>query len=251
MKPLCLFFATLALLVFTGCKRDPESGHDEGASHNHGHEAEAEAPSGASYKKGKGVTFMDETKKLLGLETTEVTEKPIARRVEFTVQAVPTGDSFARWLATGTVPGAQLTGVPAGQEVALRVDDGATFTGRVKARDESLGSIHGEVEVVVEFTGPAAAQTPVTFLRATLTLPTTKAVTVVPKSAVLQTAEGTFVYAVNGDAYQRTAVKTGAEADGLVEITDGLLEGDSVVVKPVEALYLVELRAVKGGGHSH
>jgi multidrug efflux pump subunit AcrA (membrane-fusion protein) len=56
---------------------------------------------------------------------------------------------------------------------------------------------------------------------------------------------------VNGEAYQRTAVKTGAEADGLVEITDGLLEGDSVVTKPVESLYLVELRAVKGGGHSH
>lgn len=266
MKPSCLLFATLALLASTGCKRHPESGHNEEAGHghaeagageadahghSHGHEEEAEAPSGASYKKGKGVLVKDATKKLLGLATTEVAEKPLARRVEFVVQAVPSGSSPARWLATGTAPRGQLTGVQAGQEVALRADDGATFTGRVKALDESLGRIHGEVEVVVEFNGPATAQPSVTFLHATLTLPTAKAALVVPKSAVLRTAAGTFVYAVNGDAYQRTAVKTGAEADGFIEVTDGLLEGDAVVVKPVEALYLVELRAVKGGGHSH
>ena len=36
-----------------------------------------------------------------------------------------------------------------------------------------------------------------------------------------------------------------------VEITDGLLAGDQVVTKPVETLWLIELRATKGGGHSH
>ncbi len=74
---------------------------------------------------------------------------------------------------------------------------------------------------------------------------------VVPQSALLRTSEGTFVYAVNGDAYFRTAVKVGTEADGWVEITDGLLAGDAVVTKPVQTLWLIELRATKGGGHSH
>jgi multidrug efflux pump subunit AcrA (membrane-fusion protein) len=43
----------------------------------------------------------------------------------------------------------------------------------------------------------------------------------------------------------------GSEADGWVEITDGLLAGDQVVTKPVQTLWLIELRATKGGGHSH
>jgi multidrug efflux pump subunit AcrA (membrane-fusion protein) len=46
-------------------------------------------------------------------------------------------------------------------------------------------------------------------------------------------------------------VKTGSEADGKIEITDGLFQGDQVVAKPVETLWLIELRATKGGGHSH
>jgi multidrug efflux pump subunit AcrA (membrane-fusion protein) len=74
---------------------------------------------------------------------------------------------------------------------------------------------------------------------------------VVPKSAVLASAEGNFVYVVNGEAYLRTAVKTGVEAEGLVEVTDGLLAGDVVVTRPVEKLWIIELRATKGGGHSH
>lgn len=236
----------LAALAVAGCNAKQE----ENTATTHG-EHEEEAPSGASYKNGKGVLVKDETKKLLGLETAEVTEKPLARKVEFTVQAFRAESAASsRWLATGTLPTNQLSGLQVGQEVALRADDGAAFTGRLQKLDESSVRIHGEVEVVVEFSGVTAAQ-PVTFLHATLTLAGTKAGLVVPRSAVLRTAEGVFVYAVNGEAYQRTAVKTGAEADGLVEITDGLLEGDSVVTKPVESLYLVELRAVKGGGHSH
>jgi len=56
---------------------------------------------------------------------------------------------------------------------------------------------------------------------------------------------------IHGDAYLRTAVKTGAEADDQVEITDGPSAGDRVVSTPVQALWLIELRATKGGGHSH
>jgi hypothetical protein len=46
-------------------------------------------------------------------------------------------------------------------------------------------------------------------------------------------------------------VRTGAESSEYIEITDGLYAGDIVVSNPVEMLYLIELRATKGGGHSH
>ena len=36
----------------------------------------------------------------------------------------------------------------------------------------------------------------------------------------------------------------------LFEMTT-LLAGDQIVVKPVQTLWLIELRATKGGGHSH
>ena len=56
-----------------------------------------------------------------------------------------------------------------------------------------------------------------------------------------------FVYTVNGDHLTRTAVKVGADSGDLVEIMDGLYSGDKVAVKPVQTLWLTELRFVKGG----
>ena len=53
-------------------------------------------------------------------------------------------------------------------------------------------------------------------------VPRDQAVLAIPTSALLRTSEGTFVYAINGDTYLRTAVKVGSEADNWVEITDGL-----------------------------
>ena len=109
----------------------------------------------------------------------------------------------------------------------------------------------GETEIVIGVSNATAALKPGEFVPARINLPRDAAVAAVPESALLRTSEGAFVYAVNGDAYFRTAVKIGATAEGFIEITDGLLSGDAVVTKPVETLWLIELRATKGGGHSH
>lgn len=268
MKPSHWLVACLVVVSLTGCKPSAESGSTEEASnghaavsedkpnargHSHGHEEEAEPSSGASYKKGQGVIVKDETKKLLGLETAEVSGQTLPRKLEFMTQAfdLGTGGSASQGRATGTLPAVEIADLRVGLEVVLHANGGESFTGRVQSLDDSLLRLHGEGVVVVEFTQPGTNAGAVTFLQATVMLPEVKGAVVVPEGAVLRTAEGTFVFAVNGEAYQRTAVITGAQANGLVEITDGLLEGDSVVTKPVEALYLIELRAVKGGGHSH
>jgi hypothetical protein len=49
----------------------------------------------------------------------------------------------------------------------------------------------------------------------------------------------------------RTPITVGAEDAEHAAITDGIYAGDIVATKPVETLYLIELRATKGGGHSH
>ena len=73
----------------------------------------------------------------------------------------------------------------------------------------------------------------------------------IPRPAVLETATGKFAFIQNGDYLLRTAITTGAENAEYAEITDGVYAGDVVATNPVETLYLIELRATKGGGHSH
>ena len=82
---------------------------------------------------------------------------------------------------------------------------------------------------------------------ATFHTPEGDAVTAVPRSALLKTAEGNFVYAVNGEFYVRTPVKVGAMSDEHAEITDGLYAGDQIVVSPVMSLWLAELQVLRGG----
>lgn len=74
-----------------------------------------------------------------------------------------------------------------------------------------------------------------------------RAITAVPAHAVLRTIKGDFVFVANGERLLRTAVVLGPNDAGWVEIVDGLYEGDHVVVRGVDALWLAEIAAVNGG----
>lgn len=69
----------------------------------------------------------------------------------------------------------------------------------------------------------------------------------IPRSALLSTVEGHFVYARNGDFYLRTPVKTGTQSSERIEIVDGLYAGDEVVTAAVMSLWLAELQYLRGG----
>ena len=136
-----------------------------------------------------------------------------------------------------------------GSSLALTSKSGQRFGGVVLSVNKAFAL--GDAEVIVSITNAGAKLSPGEFLAAVVSVPQNESVTVIPLSALLRCAEGSFVYALNGRAYFRTAVKTGAEAEGFVEITDGLFSGDVVVTQPVEKLWLIELRATRGGGHWH
>jgi hypothetical protein len=70
---------------------------------------------------------------------------------------------------------------------------------------------------------------------------------VVPESAVLNTTAGTSVFVENGSYYKRSPVTVGKTFEDMVAITEGLYEGDNVVAEAAQTLWLIELRAVKGG----
>ncbi len=249
-------------LLLAGCGHKEGDGHDHSKEAGHGkedgHGHGEESPSGASFKAGKGVSVTEETKKLLGVEVTDVAERKLPNQIRLTVQVfgekhhhVPNQEDHSGcdvhgsgFLATNT---AAL--VKAGQPVHVLKATNSVLGGVVLAVQKALAL--GESEIVVGVSNATTGLKPGEFVPARINLPRDEAVAAVPQSALLRTSEGTFVYAVNGDAYFRTAVKIGAEADGWVEITDGLLAGDQVVTKPVQTLWLIELRATKGGGHSH
>lgn len=254
--------------LFVGCGRKESDAHREGDGHDHGAEKDeskddghghgAESPSGASFMAGKGVIVTDETRKILGVEVTEVMEQKLPSQIRFNMQVF--GEKHHHAIRDDDHAGCDVHGsgfvtldnaavLRTGQPVQIQTRSNESLAGVVLAVEKA--QTLGESEVIVGVTNATEKMKPGEFLSAIVTLPREDVVTVIPRSALLRTSEGTFVYVVNGDAYFRTAVKVGSEANGLLEITDGLLAGDSVVSKPVETFYLIELRATKGGGHSH
>ena len=251
--PLCLLLASCGKKA--GDKHDHSKAEAEGKTDGHGHD---ESPSGASFKAGKGVVITDETRKILGVEIIEVTEVKMPREFTFNVQVF--GEKHRHEInsqdhagcdvqASGLVSSNTRSLVKPGQPVNALKGTNHVATGVVLNIQKGLTL--GESEIVIGLSNASTVLKPGEFVSASISIPREEAVMVVPRSAVLKTSEGTFVYAANGDAYLCTPVEVGSQSGGFVEITDGLLAGDQVVVKPVETLWLIELRATKGGGHSH
>ncbi len=216
-----------------------------------------ESPSGASFKPGKGILMTAETRKNLDVSVAEVTEEKLQIVIPFNVQIFGEEHRFAlsdadhsdcKLLGSGLLPPDRAAPVEPKQPVKLLTAANEILDGFVVA--VKRGIVFGETEIVVGVTSAGALKDG-DFASATITIPRKEPVTVIPRSALLQSSQGTFVYVVNGDAYLRTAVIAGNEANGKIEIIDGLFTGDEVVTRPVEALWLIELRATKGGGHSH
>jgi hypothetical protein len=110
----------------------------------------------------------------------------------------------------------------------------------------------GQAEILLELTDEDHRLAVGNFVAVQVPLGSTPRVLMgVPPSAVLETSTGTYAFVKNGNYLLRTSIKTGLKNKDYIEITEGLYEGDTVAVKPVEALYLIELRETKGGGHCH
>jgi hypothetical protein len=244
-----------------GHSHDHDHNHDRDKHGTHdqvGHEHADGMTSGASFQPGKGVVLAEETRKSIGVGTAEVAERKLPNQVVLTLQVF--GEKHRHQLnvddhtscdthGSGFLSSNGAANVKPGQPVQLFKNTNQPLHGVVRAVQKALAL--GEIEIVVGVSNALTALKPGEFVPARITMPRATAVPAIPESALLRTAEGTFAYKVNGDAYLRRPVKTGAEAEGWIEISEGLAPGDRVVTTPVQTLWLIELRAVKGGGHSH
>lgn len=199
------------------------------------------------FQEGRGLRLPDEMKRSLDVETVEVSERAMAQELKRPAHVFRA--------ASGSQPGAAVvwlnesdaTKTPPGQRVSLRSRDELTFTGTLVRLEQRLTNLLGQSEAVVEFTDPGQPISVGSLLTAAFFSATTNSVTAVPAAAVVRGVAGTFVYTVNGAHYIRTPVQLGTESDGWVEVTDGLYAGDLVVARGVNALWNIELCALKGG----
>jgi hypothetical protein len=191
---------------------------------------------GAQFKKGQGLSLTEEMSKAIGLKIEDVGEMKIAPVVSLNVSAETQNT------ATGWITPEQAKAIRPGMEVEFHCD--TTFKGTVKKIENNPLGVMGDSEITITTAEKLTAGEP---LKAMLRLPAGDAVAVVPTAALLKTAEGSFVYAVNGDFYVRTPVKTGVTDDKFVEITDGLYAGDQIVTTPVMSLWMAELQVLRGG----
>lgn len=202
-----------------------------------GESAASPAPApenGAQFKEDKGVALTPLMAQSIGLQTAEVVEEAIAPAFTVPMQAVQTGREISGWLTAD-----QAARVRPGMGVELSAGKGSVL--RVEKMPYAT---LGDFEVTVLAEGAADAGVSVD---ATFPFPAGDPVTAIPVSALLTTAEGTFVYAKNDEFFLRTPVKTGARSGSHVEIADGLYTGDEIVTSPVMALWLAELQSLRGG----
>lgn len=254
---LCSLFLGLALAFAAGCqeKHKEGDGHDHDHDYDHGpqkeekghdhegHKHEEGENAGASFKPDVGLQLSDEVRRLMELQTAESSVRTVTPSVRLNAQVYQQRDKGS--LASALVPVA--TSIPLESAVTLRSVEGKTYAGKITAIHTNSAATLGGAEVLLSLAEPLPVNTQ---LEGSFTLPSRQTLQV-PQSAVLRTAEGTFVYRQNSNAFLRATVQLGESSAGMVEVLGGLSAGAEIVAHPVQTLWLIELRAVKGGGHSH
>lgn len=232
MKILFLSFCASLAITLSSCSDSFATGD---------HSAEASPENGAQFREGKGISLSETMTKAINLQTAEVSEEDITPAIFLQLQTIRSGFEAVGWLTPE-----QAASVKPGTKVHLNVHapKSMRIEGTVSGvqKETAIGS--GEYEITVRTDSRLDAGLSMT---GTIRLDEVKGLTAIPKSSLLATAEGNFVYAKNGEFYVRTPVKLGAESDGHVEVTDGLYSGDEIVTSPVMSLWLAELQVLRGG----
>jgi membrane fusion protein, heavy metal efflux system len=139
-----------------------------------------------------------------------------------------------------------LSQIQVDQAVRVKVNGlpDRAFNGRISLIGTAVNSETHVIPVKVELDNADGRLKPGMFATIeVLTDRTSAAVLAVPKSAVVETNDKQkIVFVQNGQAFQSTAVKLGQESGDIIEITEGLFDGDQVVTQRAPQLYTQSLR---------
>ncbi len=257
-----LIYAVGALFLIAGCgKKVSDQSEKPPAKSSHGHgEEEGE---GADFFAGKGIVLLDETKQSIGLELIEVTQKDMTTDIALSAQVYRgageqsrkhSGERSGMAYASARCPAQVASQLRPGQTLVFNSADHAdkSHAGTIWKIPGATSPDSREAEILLELADPDKSLSIGAFVEASIPSSIqSKPVISIPRFALLKTAQGVYVFVENGGYLLRTEVQTGIEHGEDIEITSGLYEGDVIAVKPVETLYMIELRATKGGGHCH
>lgn len=228
--------AAQAALVLTGCDLAKDKTSIPAA---------IQASEGISFSIKNGLFIPKNTAQFIGLQIAEVAERKISSTLNFSAQIYRVTGETA--LASGNISPADAKKLVTGQSLSVQTGDGISLPARITSIQSALEKSSELTEVLLAISDAQKLLTTEAALTATIAIGGNQNVISVPRSALLQTTEGDFIYAVSGEHFVRTAVKFGSQDDTFVEITDGLYAGDQIVVKPVMTLWMAELQTLRGG----
>ncbi len=126
-----------------------------------------------------------------------------------------------------------LERVKLGQEVKVTVPafPGSSFSGKVILVNSVLDPETRTVKVRTEVPNPDGRLKPDMFANVEIITDVHRTAISIPQSALLNDGGKTVVFVADGGSYKRRVVTAGIQGNDRVEIIDGLIAGDKVVVK--------------------
>ena len=247
-----------AVVLLAAC--DTPSGAQTDHAEHKGEETEVSphdtsSEVGIVYREGKGLEVTAATKPIVNIQLATVEEGTLSATLLRTGHVYRVSDTGE--VSTGTTGDKSAlvqvsVKVPPGEAKAARVGGGVLVgekerSGRVTAVKPFAAGGTGDAEILIEFEEKAGEHEVGSPVSLRIESEASEAATLIPREALLETVNGSFVYVPNGRYFFRTAVKVGRKSEDRVQVVDGLYAGDEVVKEPVMTLWLSELQAIKGG----
>ena len=135
----------------------------------------------------------------------------------------------------GLVSADKIGEVKVGQPVLFRVNGypGQNFSGKIKRVDPAANAVTRQVEVLVEFAGPAQPRVAGLYAEGRVESKTSSSL-MVPPSALVQAGDNNYVWRVKGGTVTKAPLTLGArdERSGRWQVLTGLAAGDTIVRVP-------------------
>jgi len=121
-------------------------------------------------------------------------------------------------------------------DVMTEVLAGAVFKGDVKLINPRIDNQTGTVKTTIEVFDESFRLKPGMFVEVQIAIGAKKNVLVIPRRAILYKQNKTYVFVMNRNQVSQREISMGLTEEDEVEVTNGLVEGDVIVVVGVEGL---------------
>jgi len=129
------------------------------------------------------------------------------------------------------IPEREYRRIDPNQAASIQIDalQGAQFDATVARVSPVVDPETGTFKITIEVSDPSRRLKPGMFGRISIVYDSRANVLQIPRSAIIEGAESSYVYVISGDAVEKRFIQTGYAAGGFIEITDGVQDDDEIV----------------------